>query len=150
LRVFAFSLVVLTGTMACDRSFVSRKTQEHSPVDFLLQAEAVDDSAVGEVTRTEMAVRTARYEAFSQLYLGGNASRSDAKRLVDSSSPAGRIYGYLILRHVSPKDAAVATQRLLQDHSQVDVRNGCIVSTSTVGELVAHIQRGYYVIHLPK
>jgi hypothetical protein len=77
-------------------------------------------------------------------------SSSTARRLVDSGSPAGRVYGYLILRHVSPKDAAAVSPRLLQDQAPLEVRNGCIVSDSTVGQVVAQIQKGNYVIQLPK
>jgi hypothetical protein len=140
----------VVGALVCAACSVSGQAKHQSPVDLLVRAEALDDSASGEVTQAERAVRTARYEAFRQLYLGGNVSLSTAKRLVDSASPAGRIYGYLILRRVSPQDAVAAAPRLLLDHAQVDVRNGCIVNTSTVGELVLHIQKGYYVIQLPK
>ena len=142
--------LMLVGALVSAVCSVSGQAKDQSPLDLLLRVEAVDDSAVGEVTQAERAVRTARYQAFRQLYLGGNASLGAAKRLVDSASPAGRVYGYLILRRVSPRDAVAATPRLLQDHAQVDVRNGCIVNTSTVGDLVTHIQKGYYVIQLPK
>jgi hypothetical protein len=148
LRGLAIPLM-LVGALVSTVCSVSGQAQNQSPFDLLLRTEAVDDSAVGEVTQAERAVRMARYEAFRQLYLGGNASLSAAKRLVDSASPAGRIYGYLILRHVSPKDAAAAMPKMLQDQAPVDIRNGCIVNTSTVGELVTHIQKGYYVIQLP-
>jgi hypothetical protein len=118
--------------------------------DLLLRAEALDDSAVGEVTYKERAVRTGRYEQFSRLYRAGSTSSGTAKRLVNSASPAGRIYGYLILLHVSPRDAAAVTPGLLRDHAPVDVRNGCIASKSTVAEVVAQIQKGSYVIQLPR
>ena len=146
MKAFFATLILLAGNPPA----ATQSGNQKNDLDLLLRAEALDDSAVGEVTGAARVARTARYEAFSQLYLAGNASSSTAKRLVKDASPAGRIYGYLVLLHVSPKDAAAAKSGMLRDHAAVEVRSGCEASKSTVSEIVARIQKGYYVIQLPR
>ena len=134
--------VLLTGA----RHHGCAETKDlHSAVDLVVKAERLDDAAIGYA-----GVRTKVYDAFSQLYKAGKASSDGAKHLIASATPAGKIYGYLILRRVSPADADVVVKRMMQDQTEVLVMNGCIISHSTVSEVVARIEKGENVIRLPQ
>ncbi|HWF06747.1 MAG TPA: hypothetical protein VHA06_23865 [Candidatus Angelobacter sp.] len=111
---------------------------------FWKKAGRIDDSAVGYA-----GVRTDVYSAFSQIYGAGKGSIDSAKHLIALGTLAGRIYGYLILRHVGSQDADVAAKQLLQDHAMVLVMNGCIGHSDSVSHLVTRIQQGESVIFLP-
>jgi hypothetical protein len=134
--------VLLTGAKHCGYA----ETKDlHAAVDLVLKAEQLDDAAIGIA-----GVRTQVYDAFSQLYKAGKASTDSAKVLIASATPAGRIYGYLIFRRVSPADADSVVKQMMLDQADVEVLNGCIVSHSTVSEIVARIQKGEMVIRLPQ
>jgi hypothetical protein len=116
-----------------------------NPVEILLKAERVDDSAVGYA-----GLRTPAYRAFSQMYRAGKNYSGQAKHLVEAGSAAGKIYGYLLLRHISPSDAESAAKSLERNTAQVQVMNGCLLSHSTVSGMIARIQKGDTVILLPQ
>ena len=116
-----------------------------SPVDILLTTNCVFDRAVGYAGR-----RTPAYNAFSQLYKGGTASVSDAKRLLVDGTPEGRIYGLLILRHVAPAEAEAPATQMLQQGTPVWVMNGCIADGYSMGKVVDRIRKGEFVIWLPE
>ena len=134
--------VLLIGTKHC--SFAETKDL-HAAVDLVLKAERLDDAAIGIA-----GIRTQVYDAFSQLYNAGKTSADNAKHLIASASPAGKIYGYLILRRVSPADADSVVKHMMLDQTEVLVMNGCIISHSSVRVLVNRIQKGETVIQLPK
>ena len=152
MKVFCIALL-LTGLVVCNpnpgcaQNQDQQKTSEvrpPKPVDVLLKAAELDDSAVGYAGR-----RTPVYDAFSRLYKANVSSLTDAKHLVEAGSPAGKIYGYLILRHASQADAEAAAKVLAKDNSILEVLNGCIGSHHTVSDLVARIRKGETVIILP-
>ena len=113
-------------------------------IETLRHATEVDDMKIGVAAQT-----TAVYKAFSELYFGGKKSSKLANDLIDTGSPAGRFYGYLILKHLSPHQADAVTPRLLKDQSSVLVMQGCVGSDSTVAQLVERIQKGEIVIASP-
>ena len=143
MRAFAIT-VVLTGVLARATSLSAAQSKD-GPVDVLLRVQRLDDETLG-----EGAVRSEAYDAFSKLYRAGQPSLGAAKRLVESGTPAAQIYGYLILRHISPPDARTVDQRISGDQTQVTVQNGCEVWQSTVGVLVKRMQKGDAIIELPK
>jgi hypothetical protein len=67
-----------------------------------------------------------------------------------AASPAGKVYGYLVLRHLAPAEAEAAVKPLENDQTEVLVMNGCIGNHSTIRALVARIRNGERVIHLPR
>jgi hypothetical protein len=141
----ALKILIVAGLFIASSSFSTAQTKDSdTSVEVLRHAHEVDDIAVGAA-----ATRTQVYKAFSELYLAGKKSSESAKDLVETGSPAGRFYGYLILRHVSPHAAEALTPRLLQDRSSVTVFQGCVGSDSTVAQLVERIQKGQIVIAPP-
>jgi hypothetical protein len=116
-----------------------------SPVDVLLTTDCLCDRGVGYA-----GIRTAAYNAFSQLYKGGAASVADAKRLLADGTPEGRVYGLLILRHVAPAEAEPLTIQMQHQGTPVRMMNGCIVHKQSMGEIVDLIQKGEFVIWLPE
>jgi hypothetical protein len=138
------SLAIHSQTQNNAHGINAESKVKDTPVQILEKAGRIDDSAVGYA-----GVRTDVYSAFSQIYGAGKGSIDSAKHLIALGTPAGRIYGYLILRHVGSQDADVAAKQLLQDHAMVLVMNGCIGHSDSVSHLVTRIQKGESVIFLP-
>jgi hypothetical protein len=116
-----------------------------TPLQILERAERLDDSAVGYAGE-----RTETYSAFIKLYGAGKPSTDSAKHLIAQGTPAGKVYGYLILRHVAPLEAGDAAKQLLKDQTAVPMMNGCFINSDSVSRLVARIQKGEMIIYLPK
>jgi hypothetical protein len=144
MRCFLIVLVLAGALVGSQPSGAAQAGDPPSPTDLLVHANELDDMAVGYA-----ATRTPVYEAFNQLYQAGHSSLITAKHLVSAGSPAGRIYGYLILRHLAPSEADAVAQKMLGDQAAVVVRNGCVGRSSTVAQLVARIQKGDGIIALP-
>jgi hypothetical protein len=117
---------------------------QDEPMNVLLRASELDDSAVGYA-----GIRTPAYDAFSKLYKAGKGTE-ESRRLMKAASPAGKVYGYLVLRHLAPAEAEAAVKPLENDQTEVLVMNGCIGNHSTIRALVARIRNGERVIHLPR
>ena len=146
LSVLALALaVILLGDPLAPMSAKEPDEGPRTDLEVLLQAKRLDDAAIGYAGQ-----RTTEYDAFSRLCKASKTSIEDAKHLVRAGTPAGRVYGILILRRVAPSDAASLVDGMLSDPSPVMVENDCIVSHSTVRELVSRIQKGEQIIFLPK
>jgi hypothetical protein len=109
----------------------------------LLSAEMVDDSAVGIA-----GVRTESYSAFATLWHRDDA-RASGERLVAEGTPAGKVYGLLLLRKADPAAAARAAEAVGGSTEAVGVMRGCIVSTYKLSEIAAHAAEGQHIIQLP-
>lgn len=133
--------------MALGAADVSRLAADdgEQPVDVLLRAARLDDSAVG-----YGAQRTATYAAFAELYAQGSAAQADARRLIEQGTPAGRVYGYIVLRQAEPAAARNYSPALLVDAAHVDVQSGCLGESRTVGEIVQALNEGREIIALPR
>jgi hypothetical protein len=139
--LLAAALVLfVSGSLAAN----GQDGQERSPVDVLLQARQVDDAAVGFAAK-----RTQLYAAFAQLYGQRTLAVDGAKRLVRDGTPAGRVYGYIVLHHAAADQAQAYGRTLRDDVSEVTVQSGCVGVTRTVGELVRAVDRGELVIAVP-
>lgn len=110
----------------------------------LFTATSVDDAAVGIA-----AVRTERYKAFESLWKQGESARSDVDRLVAGATPAGRVYGLLLLENLDPKAAARAADGMKNSTERVSVMQGCLGMEHSLAELAARIVRGGHVIVKP-
>jgi hypothetical protein len=144
LPILAF-ILVLAGSLPQPTHCSAQANDGKSSVDVLLTTDCLYDRGVGYA-----GIRTAAYNAFSQLYKGGTAAVADAKRLVADGTPEGRIYGLLILRHVAPAEAEALTNQLLRQQTPVRVMNGCIVHRQSMGEIVDRIRKGEFIIWLPE
>lgn len=143
-NLLSASLVVNSQAQSNSHKVKVDGKAKDTPIEILQKADILYDSAVGYAGE-----RTPTYSAFSQLYNAGKTSRGLAKHLIADATPAGKIYGYLILRHLVPYEAEAATRQLLKDQGKLTIMNGCVMSSSSVNELVTRIQKGELVIQLP-
>lgn len=113
-------------------------------LELLLHAEQVDDAAVGVAGS-----RSERYDAFVELWNEGDSVRESIDMLIDKGTPAGRIYGLLLLRNLD-SDAAARTARDLKGAGgEVNVLQGCLMMKHPFAELAELIASGGHVITLP-
>ena len=114
------------------------------PVSVLLRSPQVDDESVGYAAK-----RTDLYAAFAQLYCEGQHAVAGARRLLREGTPAGRVYGYILLHHSAPDQARSDGRALREDDGEVLVQSGCVTASRTVRELVHAIDNDDSVITLP-
>jgi hypothetical protein len=114
-------------------------------LDTLLRAEMVHDAAVGIAGE-----RSELYSAFAELWNRDVADvRASAERLIADGSPAGKVYGLLLLQKVDPAAAARAADEVGRAAEPVAVMQGCIVMPHELSELATHIVKAEHVIQLP-
>lgn len=113
-------------------------------LELLLHAEQVDDAAVGVAGS-----RSERYAAFAELWNEGEAVRESIDRLIDKGTPAGKIYGLLLLRNLDSDAAARTARDLKGGEGEVNVLQGCLMMKHPFDELAERVASGGHVITLP-
>ena len=63
----------------------------------------------------------------------------DALRLIADGTPAGKIYGFLALKKLSPELFAKVAPRFFRKRDEVSILSGCSPSTQSAGALVKMI-----------
>ncbi len=62
------------------------------------------------------------------------ALRPRLERLIERATPAGKVYGAVLLGRIDPAAARAAWSRLAKDRSPVDTFSGCIKGRTTLAE----------------
>jgi hypothetical protein len=132
-------LMMTVSSPAAQASDVSSKALE-----VLLHAEQVDDAAVGVAGS-----RSERYDAFADLWNEGDSVRESIDRLIDKGTPAGRIYGLILLRNLDSDAAARAARDLKGVGGEVNVLRGCLMMKHPFADLAELIASGGHVITAP-
>jgi hypothetical protein len=140
-----FALVLAYCSPVCEQAASARQSSLSSaPLRILMQAEYVDDGAVGFAAET-----TATYCAFLQLYGAQEGARSHADDLLEHGTPAARVYGLILLAQIDRREATARAERLREDTDKVIVRTGCILTLSSVGELAGRISKAEPILLVP-
>ncbi len=82
------------------------------------------------------------YQAFEQALPAGKTSRSDVDRLLQESTPAGRIYATMLLVKLDPKVGRKLLEQMRSDQTPLTEASGCEISRTTVGAAVDDILQG--------
>ncbi len=88
------------------------------------------------------AVPSKIYQAFEQSRQPGKISRSDIKRLLDESTPAGRIYTAMLLVKLDPTAGRQLLEDMRSEQTALTEASGCEISQTTVGAAVEDILQG--------
>ncbi len=88
------------------------------------------------------AVPSKIYQAFEQARQPGKISRSDIKRLLDESTPAGRIYTAMLLVKLDPTAGRQLLEDMRSDQTALTEASGCEIAQTTVGAAVDDILQG--------
>ena len=121
-------LAILIVTVAAPAT--QTNVGDEKALEVLLHAEQVDDAAVGVAGS-----RSERYDAFAELWNEGDSVRESIDRLIEKGTPAGRIYGLILLRNLD-FDAAARTARNLKGvGGEVNVLQGCLMMKHQFAEL---------------
>jgi hypothetical protein len=122
----------------------SRRAAAEEPLEVLLHAQQVDDVAVGTAGS-----RSERYDAFVELWNEGRVGRSSVDTLIEKGTPAGRIYGLILLQEIDAEAAARAGAEMKASGGDVNVLSGCLMMKYPVAEIVDRIVSGGHVIVTP-
>jgi hypothetical protein len=126
-------------SISLDLSLERQKEQEKLPEHLLLltQAKVLNSSAIGAA-----AVRTELYKAFERAAVDGDSIRPQLETMVQSATPAGRIYAAILLRKIDRLAGETALKQLQSDQASVTYWSGCMGENYKVGELATKILLG--------
>jgi hypothetical protein len=79
-------------------------------------------------------VTQAYYDVAEALERDGEALRPRLERLLDTATPAGRLYAADLLYQLDPAAGRQAWHRLVGDGTEVRTFSGCVMGQTTVGE----------------
>ncbi|MBP9091732.1 hypothetical protein KBI23_11925 [bacterium] len=79
---------------------------------------------------------------FQKILKFGNVGRDSILLLLQKGTPAGRIYGAILLKEIDPAEAAKVLKRLSSQSGKVSYVRGCAVESTTVGDLAKRILNG--------
>jgi hypothetical protein len=82
------------------------------------------------------------YQGFEQAQQPGKTSRSDVDRLLQESTPAGRIYATMLLVKLDPKAGRKLLEQMRSDQTALTEASGCEISQTSVGAAVEDILQG--------
>lgn len=139
--IVLFAAVLLLLALAAS---ARASDQSDRALEVLMSAPQVDDAAVGVAGS-----RSERYEAFAALWREGVSARGRVDQLVRKATPAGRVYGLLLLEHLDHEAATRVARELADSDEQVDVLQGCLMMSYPLSELAGRIANGGHVITLP-
>src|SRR5262245_44549339 len=112
--------------------------------ELLLKADAVKDRAVGYA-----GITPEEYKAFEALWNAGKAAEAYALKLVSDGTPAGRVYGAILLLKLDEAAARQAFPKLKEEKDTIEIWRGCIIMQETIGALVRQLEQGNPVIITP-
>jgi hypothetical protein len=75
--------------------------------------------------------------AFDTLAGAGPAARAALERLLDTATPAGKVYAATALDRIDPDAGRAAWRRLRDDQSEITTASGCLIDRNTVGQYAA-------------
>lgn len=119
---------------------LERKKEQGKMPEYLLilmRASSLDRSAVGRA-----GIRTETYKAFERASAAGNSIRPQLETMVQSSTPAGRLYAAILLQRIDRTTGEKALKQLQSDQTQVAYLSGCFVENYKVSELATKILQG--------
>jgi hypothetical protein len=82
------------------------------------------------------------YQAFNQALQDGAKNRPNIERLLREGTPAGRIYGAMLLAKIDLKAGRQALEQMRSDQTPLMVASGCTTMKTTVGAAVDDILQG--------
>ncbi len=123
---------------------IKEKSMTHRPdcITKLSQAKSFDDGVQGE-SNTPSPNHAAYAEASGMIQ---GIESSDLQWLLANGSPAGRIYGAILMKESSRFGNDDSFGKLIKDTSKVTFRSGCESFQTTVGEVCRKfISDGHYL-----
>ena len=87
------------------------------------------------------------YKAYEEAFKSsGSIKKEDYEGLLQNGTPAGRVYGAMLLRDTGNADNKNSFGKLSKDESKIDFQSGCEVSKDTVSAIAkSFIKSGDYL-----
>ena len=124
-------------------SVSAEKIHAEKPVIALLRAEYFSVWGVSEGATPTVNEKTFR------AFMEQRPSIADALRLINDGTPAGRVYGFLALKKLSPDQFAKLAPKFFQQRIGVSIMLGCNPTprTKSTGKLIREISDGEVILH---
>ena len=111
--------------------------------DTLMRAQALIQREKGDTNQP-----SAQWLAFQKHLKFGGTAKPQIQELLDKGTPAGRLYGAILLKQIDPAVAGLALNKMKEDKTPVNYIVGCGVGSTTVGALAGRILKGEELVQL--
>lgn len=91
---------------------------------------------------------SALWKAFQKYKKFGVQAKDEIQTLLDKATPAGRIYGVILLRQFDPKGASKVIAKMQSDTTPVIYQHGCAMMSTSVKDLAKRISSGEEIVKL--
>lgn len=91
---------------------------------------------------------SAPWKAFQKYKKFGSRAASEIQTLLDKATPAGRLYGVILLKQFDPKEASKVLTKMKADTTPVHYMRGCCMIPTRVSELAVRISNGEEIVQL--
>jgi hypothetical protein len=134
--------IALLAFVPVSLCIAAEKTRAEKPAEALLRVDYFSVWGVGYA-----GTPTANEKTF-RAFMEQKPSTEDALRLINDGTPAGRIYGFLALKNLSPDQFAKRAPEFFGDSSKVKTLSGCDPTPlpQTTGKLVKEISEGKIIL----
>lgn len=75
--------------------------------------------------------------AFDAVVAAGSAAKPALEQLLDTATPAGKVYAATALQRIDPEAGRAAWRRLVDDGGELTTASGCLIDRNTVGQYAA-------------
>lgn len=128
--------MVAMGKKATDKADKKASDAVEARLRELAGADVVAFGAVGFAGEV-LPVTKAYRELVDAVAGDGEALRARLEWLVEHGSPAGKVYGAVLLRELDPAAAREAWRRLAGDRAEFTTFSGCVMNKTTLAEYAA-------------
>ncbi len=111
--------------------------------DTLMRATALINREKGDTNQPSV-----QWLAFQKHIKFGETAKPQIQGLLDKGTPAGRLYGAILLKQIDPPSAGLTLNKMKEDNTPVDYIVGCGVDSTTVGALARRIMKGEELVRL--
>lgn len=128
-RILSLLLVFASGfLLTINQSFASDKAPS---LIILATAKRFEDKQIG-----EGGVSSKLYKAYEEAFNNSDSiKKEDYEWLLNNGTPAGKIYGAMLLRGTEKADDKNSFGRLSKDESRIEFQSGCEVTEDTVSAI---------------
>lgn len=129
ITIMALSTFIMPSTNASEHSKMNTSKNWQDHYTQIKTAKRFDDSVIGEAID-----QSANFKAYKGLK-ESDISVSKLEKLLQSATPAGKLYAAVLISDKSHERGLEAYKKLLTDNSDVDYKSGCKVCSFKVSEI---------------
>ncbi len=137
-------LILASSTMAnCEGEHCGDSQLSSAETDCLMKTTAVIYREKGDTNKP-----SGQWLAFQKYLKFGSSAKPEIQELISKGTPAGRLYGAILLKQIDAKTADAALAKMKDDQTAVNYFRGCSAESTTAGALALRILKGEELVQV--